>query len=72
MSDDELVEKVAEVICIEFYSTQRPNTSEFRWGICMQLARAALAVARAGIAEELFNDGHFIAADLVRRAGGTP
>ena len=49
MDREQLVEAMAEVICVEFYSTQRPNTSEFRWGICMELARATLAVAEPAV-----------------------
>ncbi len=50
MDRDKLIEKVAEALGLEFYGTTRANTSEFRWGICLGMARAALAaIAEAGL-----------------------
>jgi hypothetical protein len=40
------VEAVARAICLAFYSTEWEQTSEFRQGICMGLARAALTALR--------------------------
>ena len=88
MDREQLVEAMAEVICVEFYSTQRPNTSEFRWGICMELARATLAVAEPAVraderlaclnvAHRWTRDGHSATAHgiilgIEERTGGTP
>lgn len=47
MTRDDLIEAMARAICSTFYSTLWEFTSEFRRGLCIEMAASALAAIEA-------------------------